>query len=136
MAIKKIELSEDALKLISNITFESAPEPLMVGYEAERREQINYYIDLNSLYGGSYVFEDIAFILGRENEMIPGTEENPLGGEFPEEFENYMWNLHTYIVDNLEYIEQMVHQFCIKGGLKPGKYECKSNVGIWEYKGE
>ena len=132
MGVIKVNLTEDALKLISNIRFKNAPEPLS---EWDNREQINYYIDLNSLYGGNFVFEDVAMILGRYNELIPGTEEDALGPSFPEEFEDYMWKLHTYIADNLENIEQLVHQFSIKGGLKPGEYQCKSNVGIWEYKG-
>lgn len=36
------------------------------------------------------------------------------------------------IVSNIEHIEQLVHQMCNKGGLKPGvTYTCIDRVGIW-----
>ena len=134
MAVLKIELTEDMLKLISNIRFQEVPAPLVNDWEYEKRERIDYAIDCNSLYGGTYVFEDIAYILGRYDEHIPGTEEDPLGVQFPEDFENYMWGLHTYVTENLDAVEELVHQFCNKGGLKPGVYQCKSNIRLWEYK--
>ena len=132
MATLKIKLTEDMLKLISNIRFQEMPDPLM--YDDER-ENVCYAIDFASLYGGSYVFEDIAYILGRYDEHIPGTEEDPLGVHFPDEFEDYMWEIHTYILENIDAIEELVHQFSVKGGLKPGEYTCKSYCRIWEYKG-
>jgi len=132
MATLKIKLTDDILKLISNIRFQEVPEPPKDG---DRRERIDYAIDFNSLYGGSYVFEDISYILGRYDEHIEGTEENPLGVQFPKEFEDYMWEIHTYIVDNIDAIEELVHQFTTKGGLKPGTYQCKSYFRVWEYVG-
>ena len=133
MAILTIKLTDDILRLVSNIRFQEVPEPPKDG---DTREQINYAIDYASLYGGTYVFEDIAYILGRYDEHIPGTEEDPLGVQFPREFEDYMWEIHTYITDNLDAIEELVHQYCNKGGLKPGIYQCKSHFRMWEYKGE
>ena len=44
--------------------------------------------------------------------------------------------LEECIMDNIDAIEELVHQFCIKGGLKPGVYQCKSYCRLWEYKGE
>ena len=133
MAVLKVELTEDILKLVSNIRFQEVPTPPQ---EDDERERIDYAIDYNSLYGGTYVFEDIAYILGRYDEHIPGTEEDPLGVKFPLELEDYMWEIHTYIIDHIDAIEELVHQFCNKGGLKPGVYQCKSNFRMWEYKGE
>ena len=129
MAVLKITLTDDLLKLISNIRFQEVPLPPQPN---DTRETITYGIDYGSLYGGSFVFEDISYILGRYDEHIPGTEENPLGVEFPEELENYMWGLHTYILDNIDCIEELVHQFCNKGGLTPGTYVSKSNEHIWK----
>lgn len=135
MAILKIKLTDDILKLVSNIRFQEVPSPMVDDWEHEKRERIDYSIDFNSLYGGSYVFEDIAYILGRYDEHIPGTEEDPLGVQFPKELEDYMWEIHTYITEHIDAIEELVHQFCAKGGLKPGIYQCKSNFRMWEYKG-
>ena len=125
---KKITLTEDMLKLISNIQYGEAP---MLD-EKDTRQSIMYGIDFNALYGGS-TFEDVAIILGLYDKRIPGTEEEPLGAKFPKEIEDYMWNIHTNIVDHIEEIEQLVHWFSNKGGLKPGNYGFK---GIWEYIGE
>ncbi len=129
MATLKIELTEDMISLISNIRFKEVPEPLD---DNDTREHVEYAIDYNSLYGGDFVFEDIAYILGRYNEHIPGTEEEALGARFPDEFEDYMWGLHSYILENIDSIEELVHQFCGKGGLKPGIYKCKSYFRQWE----
>ena len=107
MATLKIKLTEDILKLISNIRFQDVPEPPEDG---DTRERITYAIDYGSLYGGSYVFEDISYILGCYDKHIVGTEENPLGVQFPQEVEDYMWEIHTYIIDNIDGIEELVHQ--------------------------
>ena len=133
MAELKVKLTEDILKLVSNIRFQEVPEQLKDG---DTRERIDYAIDYNSLYGGTYVFEDISYILGRYDEHIPGTEEDPLGVQFPKEVEDYMWEIHSYILENIDAIEELVHQFCNNGGLKPGVYQCKSYFRMWEYKGE
>lgn len=127
--IIKVVLSEDILKLISNIHFERLPE---VGPD-DKYKNSRWAIDLNSLYGGSYLYEDIALILGRYNDHIEGTEDDPDGMRFDPEFENYMYDIHKYVLDNLSYIEELVHNFCNKGGLKPGTYTCKSYEHIWEY---
>ena len=119
--VKKLELTEDILTLISNIHF--------VDYGESDGEK--YFMDINGLYGGSYVFEDISYLLGRYDEHLPGTEEDPLGPQFPKEFEDYMWNIHSFIVDNLDSVEELVHWFSNKGGLTPGTYK-KGNDGIWK----
>lgn len=126
MAVISVTLTEDMLKLISHINFTKIPD-----LTDETQERMTWGIDFYSLYGGSYVFEDIAYILGRYDEHIAGTEEDPLGAAFPKEFEDYMWEIHTYIVDNIQYIESLVHQFVNRGGLTPGTYRSKSNENIW-----
>lgn len=125
MAIIKITLTEDMLKLISNIHYGEVPQL------DSNRKTVAYGIDFNSLYGGS-TLEDVAYILGRYNEHIPGTEEDFLGADFPKEAKEYMLGLHMYIVDHIVDIEELVHWFANKGGLKPGTYKCKSNERLWE----
>ena len=51
----KVTLTEDMIKLISCINFQ---EYERVTDETEKHE-VFYAIDLNSLYGGNFVFEDI-----------------------------------------------------------------------------
>ena len=120
--VKKLTLTEDILKLISNIHFTE--------YGDSNLDK--YYIDLHGLYGGSYVFEDISYILGKFDEHIEGTENDPMGPRFSQELEDYMWEIHSYVLDNLGDIEDLVHFFCAKGGLKPGTYK-RGNDSLWKY---
>ena len=126
MAIVKIKLTKDILTLITNIHFEKVPD-----LKSTDKYPLTWGINFFSLQGGSFVFEDIAYIIGKYDEHIPGTEENPLGPQFPKELEDYMWEIHSYIVDNIEYIEDLVHYYCNKGGLQEGVYKCKSNEKAW-----
>lgn len=129
MASLKVNLTEDLLKLISNIRFQNVPDPIQ---DDDDRQVINYAIDYNSLFGGNFLCEDVSMILGRYDEHIEGTEEDPLGVKFPVEVENYFWSLYTFIIDNIEYIEELVHQFTTKGGLTPGVYIAKDYSHIWK----
>jgi len=128
MANLSVTFTEDMLKLVSRICFTEFPAH--EGWGAIQK--LNWAIDLNSLYGGSYVLEDISMILGLYDKHIEGTENDPLGVQFPKELEDYMWELHEYILDHLQDIEEIVHQFCNRGGVKPTTYKAKSNERIWE----
>ncbi|MBP5458321.1 MAG: hypothetical protein J6Y37_17665 [Paludibacteraceae bacterium] len=128
MAVLTVKLTDDMLKLVSRINFMNFP-----AHDTwQNREVLTWGIDINSLYGGSYLYEDVSYILGVYDKHIEGTEFDPMGVRFPEEMENYMWELHSYILEHLQDIEELVHQFCNRGGLKAGEYKCKSNERIWE----
>ena len=128
MANLSVSFTEDMLKLVSRINFLEFPAP--EGWASA--EKVTWGIDLSSLYGGSYVLEDISYILGLYDKHIEGTENDPLGVQFPKETEDYMWELHEYILTHLRDIEELIHQFCNRGGLKPVTYKAKSNERIWE----
>ena len=129
MATLKITLTEDVLKLVSNIRFKEYTK-----YEEDdQRDHIGYEIDLNSLYGGDFVLEDISFILGMYDRHIVDTEEDFDGPKFNEDDTKYMYELHDFVVDNLNNIEEILHQMIFKGGIKPGTYKCKDWQHIWEY---
>lgn len=167
MAIKKITLTEDHIKLIQNIKFETFEmgelfstvqiddaieeiERTPKNFEkfgilrdflkvvreklellSERKECHAWGINQWSLFGGTYVFEDIAMILGKYNQYIPGTEESPLGKQYPKELEDYMWTLYGDIFDNMEYIISLMQFYTDKGGLTPGTYKCRAEDKIW-----
>lgn len=126
MAKKKITLTDEHILLISHFTFGELPN-----LEDEDNEYPTYGLDLNSLYGGSYVNEDISYILGKYDEHVPGTEESAEGPRFPEELENHFSELHSYILENLGDIEEIVHQFVGKGGITPGTYVSRNNQHFW-----
>lgn len=126
MATIRLTLTEDHLKLISHFNFGEVPD-----ITNEDIERPTFGLDMNSLFGGSFVLEDISYILHRYDEHIDGTEENPFGVEFPEKTTEYFYSLYNFILDNLKEIEELVHQFVADGGLTPGTYKCKANEHIW-----
>ena len=131
MSIKKITLTEDHLKLISAMKFEA------FDFDAETRNgRMGWGIDQWNLFGGTYVLEDVAMIIGKFDEYIKGTEEDPMGRRYPQDLEDYMWDLYRYIWDNMEYIIDMIFYYITKGGLKTGTYKYTQNLKTWEYIGE
>ena len=90
-------------------------------------------IDTFELYPQSHLFDFMSLVLGLEEHKIKGTEENPMGAQFDEETMEKMIELDSYIVENLQYIEEIVHQFC-DVGIKPGVYTCLGYNRIWKYK--
>lgn len=90
-----------------------------------------YGIDTLNLWGGTYIYEDMALILGMTDKIIEGTEEDPTGAKFDDETMEYFNELATFIIENLVDIESILHQFCTEG-IKVGvTYVCKPNENIW-----
>jgi len=126
MAIKTITLNEDHLKLIPNIKFEG------FAFDSETRNgRFGWGIDQWNLFGGTYVLEDVSRIIGRYDEHIKGTEEDPQGVDFDDDVKAYMWELYQYIWDNIEYIIDLVLYMSNKGGLTAGDYKYVSNKKTW-----
>ena len=124
---KKIELTDDVLSLVTNIHFGEMPF-------LKDKELPVYGIDMNSLFGGAFLLEDIARILGMYDEyVIKGTECDAIGPSFRKDVEDYFFIISTYIYDNLEDIETMIHYFSNKGGLKSGIYEYSRKTGLWSW---
>ena len=84
-----------------------------------------YGIDNFNIWGGTYIWEQIAYIIGIHDHMLKGTEEDPDGPKFPEEDMEHMRELDSFIVTNLLYIEQILHQFCTEG--------IQAGVTYWAY---
>lgn len=118
--IKRLKLTEDHLKLISLIRFETDDEKNIV------------FVDLIDPYLLSGRLEDLAMVCGLSDKKIPGTEYDAEGAAFPDEVEEYLLGLHHYICDNLYDIEVLLHQFSLKGGVTPGVYKCVDNEEIWQ----
>ena len=58
----------------------------------------------------------------------------PKGKGYEKEYEEKMMDYDAYILENLVFIEEILHQFCDKGGLKPGIYTCLDYNRQWDYK--
>ena len=76
-----------------------------------------------NLFGGTYVLEDIAMILGYFEQALPNSETLASGRRFPDELEDKMYSLYEYICDNLEDIMVLVFTYAGNGGIVPGTYE-------------
>lgn len=119
MARIYVNLTADHLKLIRNLNVQALTDET-VG------------IAKDNLYGGTYKYEQMALILGLTDKAVPGTEEDMENGTlYEKEAQLYMVELDKYINENLLNIEEILHQFCLKGGLTVGKYVCKDYQHIW-----
>ena len=119
MARIYVNLTEDHLKLIRNLNVQALTDET-VG------------IAKDNLYGGTYKYEQMALILGLTDKAVPGTEEDMENGTlYEKEAQLYMVELDKYIIENLLIIDEILHHFCLKGGLTVGKYVCKDYQHIW-----
>lgn len=83
--IKRITLTKEHLKLI----------PFF--YEQEEGDN-KIVFDKTHLYNlGSHLLEDLAMILGYNDSVIKGTEEDPDGKAFPDEIETICWRCITIL---------------------------------------
>ena len=119
--IKRIEVTEDLLNVIPIIFLQVKGDDEVV-------------IDRKQVFsaGGMHLLEDMAMALNIYDRAIKGTEDDPEGRAFPEEDTKRMLDLHKYVVDNLFYIESLIHQYAANGGISLGTYKCRDCELIWE----
>lgn len=122
MAKIKLKLTEEHIALLKGFRFKKINEQ----YSG---------LDTYELYGGTYLYEEMAILLGLYDKFIPGTENDPQGRQFPDEIKQHMRELDEFMLDNLYNLENIVHQF-IGEGVKPGIYECIDYEQNWTYKSE
>lgn len=91
-------------------------------YNFEPHSRFGWGCDQWNLFGGTYVLEDIAMILGYFNQALEDSENLASGRRFPVELENKMYDLYEYIVLNFEDIMTLVLD-SISTGITPGTYE-------------
>jgi hypothetical protein len=126
MALKSLTLTEDHIKLLQAIKFETFV------FDADSRNgRIGWGIDQYGPWGGNYPIEEIAFILGHFDKAIPGTEEDVDGRKFPEELQSYFFDIYKFITENMEYLFSLLIFYTDKGGLTPGTYKCNPRIKIW-----
>lgn len=114
-----INLTNEHIQLIKSLRF-------------ERFDENRYGIDNYSLWGGTYLYEQMAFILGYQDKVIFETIESPMGARYEDEIQKHLEELDSFFVEHIADIEDILHQFC-DIGIKPGKYTCLDNVRIWNY---
>ena len=118
--IIKLELTKNHLKLIPFFYTQEVDDNL-VGVDRE--------IMFNM---GSHLLEDMAMILGMEDKALKNSQNDADGRAFDDETEAYLLSLFEFFNKNLYYVETLIHQFVVKGGLTVGTYQALDNELIWE----
>lgn len=118
MARVTLNLTEDHLKLATFLHLTNE----------EKDVRINKFIMLSEQ---SHLLDDVSLVLGLRDKMIPNTEEDADGMAFPDEIEKYMVDTYRYVSENLYWIETLIHQNILKGGVQPGTYVCDNRDKIW-----
>lgn len=117
-----INLTEEHIKLIKTLRF-------------EKFDENRYGVDNYSFWGGTYLYEQMALILGYQDKVLPETIESPMGARYEEEVQKHLEELDSFFVEHIVDVEDILHQMC-DVGLKVGKYSCLDNIRIWKYDGE
>ena len=131
-AIEEIESSNDKMKKFGTLRDELIKCKDQLELISDRKECKAWGIDQWNLFGGTYVMEDVALILGHFGDFVPGTEESPLGKQYPKELEDYFWECYQYIVEHMVLIINLVFYYLDKGGITPGTYKVDTKGMIWE----
>ena len=134
-AISEIESSKENMKKFGKIRDELVRIKDQIETISDKKECHAWGINQWSMFGGTYVMEDIAMLIGRYQDFITGTEESNIGKQYPKELEDYMWELYEYIYENLTFIMDLVLKYSIKGGLQVGTYKCIDYELNWEFLG-
>lgn len=119
MAKIKINITEDHIKLIKE-------------FKVEKINDTYTGFDTINPYGGDYLMEDLAMILGYWDKAVDGTEKDYDGRKFGLDIEQKMLDIHMYLMNNLEFILTIITQF-IMTGVKPGLYTAIDYNLHWEY---
>lgn len=115
----KIELTDKHIKLIQNFKF-------------EKIDDYKFGVDYVNPYGGTFLMEDLALILGYFDKYTEGTQYDVDGRKYGYEVEREMIKLHTDIVDNIFYIFSIIQTFILEG-LRVGFYVCNERDLQWSY---
>jgi len=121
-AIEEIESSPENMKKFGLLRDQLVRAKDKIMLISDLKECNAWGINQWNLFGGTYVMEDVALILGHYEDFIPGTEESPMGKQYPKELEDHWWELYLYIVNNMTDIINIMFQFIDNGGLTPGEY--------------
>ena len=117
----------DDLKLSENPGFEEYNKSILNElHNFEPQSRFGWGCDQWSLFGGTYLLEDMALILGYFDKAIEHSETMATGRRFPEELEIEMYSLYDYIYENMEDILALIFSMIGQGGLIPGTYEYKN----------
>lgn len=115
---KTLNLTADHLKLATFFDLQNEEDGVKINKKIMLTEQ-------------SHILDDVSLILGLRDAVIPNTEEDADGRAFPDDIEKYMLDTYNYVKDNMYWIETLIHQQILKGGVTPGTYTCDTRDRMW-----
>lgn len=119
--IKKLALGDDHLKLIREFNISSFDGGVGIPYTLN-----------GGLLGGGKCVEDAALILGKSDMAIKNTADSADGRAFDDETERYLHTRCSYVMDNLEDIEKMLHHSVGRFNVTSGLYGYNNETALWE----
>lgn len=119
---KSLVLTKEHIQLMKNMRF-------------RQFDDARYGVDSYDLWGGSFIYEDMALLLGYMDKVIPETLDSPMGARYEDEYQDKMEILAGDFADHLADYEDILHQFCDRGGVLPGRYVSTSKHPLWVYEG-
>lgn len=98
-----------------------------------KEEEGKYYgFDSYDFFDSDNEAVSLAYILGCEDGIIEGTDEDYDGPKFKPEVVERFGELMDFIYTNIIHIEDILHQRCDRGGIEPNvPYVCLDHEGIW-----
>jgi len=126
-----IEIGEEIHGISTKLDAIDRISAISKAYAAEDVDKY-YGIDTYDLFNCDYWYDQMAHIVGLSDKVIPGTEEDTDGPKYTQEVIEELRALDDFLVTNLQSIEDIIHQFCDRGGIKPNvKYISYDYEGIW-----
>lgn len=91
-----------------------------------------YGFDLFELFNGTHPYNVVAVILGEQDKVIVGSEEQYGRPKYPDELEQKFDEILGDIFERIVDIEDLIHQRCNLGGIQAGvKYVALDHERIW-----
>ena len=112
-----------------NDIYQSAVRSQQIAIEDEDKY---YGFDLFELFNGTHPYNVVALILGEQDKVIAGSEEQYGRPKYPDELEQKFDEILGDIFVDIVHIEDLLHQRCNLGGIQAGvKYVAIDHEGIW-----
>ena len=131
-SIEEIEATPESMKKFGQLRDHLVRVKDKLNLLSDLKECHAWGVNQWNLFGGTYVMEDVALILGHYDEFIPGTEESPMGKQYPKELEDHWWDLYLYIVTNIIDIFHLIFEYIDKGGITAGEYRFDNRDYCWK----
>ena len=126
----KVTIDEDTLNMIGSIRIDKNIESFKDIYDEIDPKVI---INVNELFGAGFTVDNIAFTLGiKPINATSDSKDWTMGFSYTETDQERISKVFSNVAENLDCIEEIIHQFAAKGGVTLGTYEADPTIRLWE----